>query len=171
MRKHFILILFLIYVFTRADAQTDTTYYEKGEFGISATLPSWYFSGSGIGIINLNVKPEIFIANKLSLGTEFGLSLSNTNSKNFYINPALKYYLLKRRLTPIISAGLRYQQYSIEGSYVTYLFPTINTGLSLMNKKGNFYLETGIEAFMRKDGIQANLFPYLRFGFLINRKK
>ncbi len=171
MRKHFILIILSILVFTSADAQTDTTYYEKGKFGISATFPSWYSSGSGIGIINLNVKPEIFIANKLSLGTEFGLSLSNTNSKNFYINPALKYYLLKRRLTPIVSAGLRYRHYSVEDSHVTYLFPTMNIGLLLMNKKGNFYLESGIEVFMRKDGIQANLFPYLRLGFLINRKK
>ena len=170
MRKHFILITLSILVYSGVDAQTDTTYYEKGKFGISATLPSWYYN-SDIRILNLNVKPEIFIANKLSLGTEFGWSLNNTNSKNFYINPALKYYLLKRRLTPIVSAGLTYEHYSIEGSYVTYLFPTMNIGLSLMNKKGNFYVESGLEVFMRKEGIQTNLFPYLRLGFFINRKK
>ena len=51
------------------------------------------------------------------------------------------------------------------------IYPTVDVGVSLMNKKGNFYLESGIEAFLRKDGIQANLFPYLRLGFFINRKK
>jgi len=170
MRKIIFLFAFTVLLISNVNAQTND-FYPKGKIGISGFVPSGGF-GAGSFVLSANVRPSFFITDKIDFGVDFGGTVSSGNYYNaFHIKPSFKYFVLDKRISPVVSAGYKFERTYMGGDKTYMLNPTVGLGVSLINKSGNFNIEAGLEYDIRDGSVNRNFNPYISFGFLLNRHK
>lgn len=168
MRKIILFIACISLCATQMKSQQNELY-SRGVYGITG-FPGGGFGG-GVISMNLRLRPSIFIADKLNLGVDFGGSFIGNYYTGLYANPSLKYYLLSKKISPVLTAGYKFTSvmFNEEKHYESY--PNLGMGVSF-NPGGNFFIETGVEYnFLRSSTGFDNLNHYLTIGFYLNRGK
>ena len=169
MKKFFlILIAVFLFLFQEAKAQeNDNNFLSKGTYMFTFS-PSLGFASNTV-YYGVNVSINRFMFDKFSVGLEIGSSFSSNSNKAFSFKPNVRYYFLKRKLSPFISTGYNFsftKNYNIEG-FATYSSPFIGAGLLLTFGKRRFGIELSGEYSFGKNG---GFMPQLGFVFFLNSK-
>jgi len=173
MRKLSYIILLTLFFSINANSQENeinNIIYKKGKISLSSSMSGGFWNdGYQIGI---DIKPGIFIINKLNIGTEFGGTLSNNSIyRDLYIMPVAEYYLLDKQITPIIRAGYIFKLGNNNNEVAIYTSHVVGLGLAFMNKSGNFGVNIGADYYFDKSSYQGGFRPNISLNFYFNRKK
>ncbi len=164
----FVFVLFFG-INTDAQIQKNTILYEKGKICLSSS-PFGGF-GSSSYMLGLNIKPGYFIANNLLIATEFGGTLSNEiTQRDIYVKPSIEYFVLNRKITPVIRAGYIFRKQINDNSF--YSSPFAGAGVHFSFGKNNrFGINAGVDYYFKNDRLLNGFMPYVSFGYYFGRKK
>ena len=176
MQKTSIIIVFIILLKINASSQeteiTKSLIFEKGKISLSSSINGGIVSNGNYSI-NFNVTPGIFIINNLKLGTQLGISKSNIsfNYKSFHVMPVAEYYILNKRISPVIRAGYMWEFGKINNELFKNKSFITGLGVAFMNKSGSFGINIGADYYFNSMNTHKGIMPYASFNFYFNRKK
>ena len=171
MQKLSLFFAFVVLFTINVNSQTnDNLFYNKGKISLSSSFGGVF--GGGSYMLGLNARPGIFVINKLNLGTEFGRKFSNNpDNRNMHFLPTIEYYLLNKRITPVIKAGYFLETRNFNNERTFYQSPVVGLGVAFINKSGTFGVNVGADYYFNKTDPQGGFRPNVSFSFYFNRKK
>ena len=176
MQKISIIIVFIFLLKINANSQEDeitkSLIFEKGKISLSGSINGG-FESNGNYSLNFNVSPGIFIINKLKLGTQFGISKSNIsfNYKSFHIMPVAEYYILNKRISPIVRTGFMWEIGRMDNQLFINKSLMAGIGLAYINKSKTFGINVSADYYFSNMNMHKGIMPNISFNFYLNRKK
>jgi len=171
------IIIALILLFTiNANSQesdiTKSIVFKKGKISLSGSINGGIESGGNYSL-NLNVTPGIFIINNLKFGTQLGISKSNFsfNYKSFHIMPVAEYYILNKRISPIVRTGYMWELGRMDNQSFLNKSLMAGIGAAYINKSRTFGINVSADYYFSNMNIHKGIVPNISFNFYLNRKK
>ena len=166
MQKLSLFFAFVVLFTINVNSQTnDNLFYKKGEISLSSSFGGVF--GRGSYMLGLNARPGIFVINKLNLGIEFG----GTFNVNMHFLPTIEYYLLNKRITPVVRAGYVWETGNLNNERTFYQSPVVGLGVAFINKSGTLGVNVGADYYFNKTEPQGGFRPNVSLSFYFNRKK
>ncbi|MCF6185208.1 MAG: hypothetical protein L3J56_11440 [Bacteroidales bacterium] len=171
MKKNVIGILLLFSAIINVNGQVDKNniIYKKGKICLSSS-PSGGI-GSNYYALKLNIKPGYFIVNNLLFAVEFGGTLSNERiQRNVYFKPSIEYFVLNRKITPVIRTGYIFENRFNYNTFYSSLFAGAGVHFAF-GKNNAFGIYAGIDYYFKNDRFVSGIMPYVSLGYYFGRKQ
>jgi len=176
MRKISIIIAFIFSFTINANSQKSeipkSIIFEKGKISLSGSINGGFEIGGSYSL-NFNVTPGIFIINNLKLGTQLGFSKSNIsfNYKSFHIMPIAEYYILNKRISPIVRTGFMWELGKMDNQSFLNKSLMAGIGVAFINKSKTFGINVSADYYFNNMNTHKGIMPNISFNFYLNRKK